>query len=193
MAQGKIVYDSKTLTIPIAGYSINLNQQANDNFSAAGVHEAIAIREWDEITIEFNNITKTQIYDFYAWWSYARLGNGFSLAIDGDEDETTILDDSAAADQKVIPLTSTTGFAIADYCLIKEANGDDYEVVQIASIDAGVSITAETNLLNTYASADIFRHINYWPTVIVMDKELAFSTDGPDEFFSFSLTMAETK
>lgn len=192
MAQGKIVYDSKTFTIPIAGYEVDLNREANDNFSASGVHEGISIREWDEITIKFNNITKAQSYDFYAWWSYARLGNSFTLAIDSDLDETTTLDDSAAVDQKVIPLTATAGFTVGDYCLIKEATGDNYEIVQIASIDAGVSVTAESNLLNAYASADIFRHVTYWPTVVVKDKALPFSTD-PDAFFSFELTMVETK
>lgn len=193
MAQGKIVYNSNTLTLPIAGYEVTLNQEANDNFSAAGVHEAIAIREWDEITIQFNNISKADSYDLYAWWSYVRLGNSFTLAIDGDEDETTTLDDSAAAAQKVVPLTSTTGFAVGDYCIIKEADGDNYEIVQIASISAGVSITTEENLINTYASGDTFRHAHYWPSVIVKDKKLPFSTDGPDEFFSFSITVSETK
>lgn len=193
MANAKIVYNSKTITFPIAGYRVQLNQERSDNFSASGVHEAICIREWDEIVTMLKNLTKEQIHDFYAWWSYARLGNSYALAVDSGLDENTTLDGSASAGQKVVPLTSTTGFSVGDYCLIKEAAGDDYEIVEIASISAGVSITAVENLLNAYASGDIFRHINYWPTVVVKNKELPFPTDGPVEYYSFDITHIEVK
>lgn len=187
------VETTKTVTLSIAGYQIVLNQNRMDNFSSSGMHEAISIREWDEITIEFNNLDETEIYNFYAWWSYARLGNSFALAMHSDSDTNTALDDSAASGQKVIPLVSTTGFSMGNYCVIKAAADDNYEVIQIASIDAGVSVTAEDNLLNSYISGDIFRHINFWPTVIVKDSKLPFPTDGPEEDFSFSITLRETK
>lgn len=69
---------------------------------------------------------------------------------------TTTLDGSAASGQKVIPLTSTTGLSAGQSGIIMSDDGTDSETVTIASVSAGVSITATTNLTNSYASGDVF-------------------------------------
>jgi hypothetical protein len=106
-----------------------------------------------------------------AWWSWARQGKTWSIAVDSTKTTSTTLDGAAAAGQKVIPLTATTGFAQGDECLIRaEDNDDEFEMIQIASISAGVSITAVDNLYFSYTSGDTFRHMHYWPSVINTGK-----------------------
>lgn len=68
----------------------------------------------------------------------------------------TTLDDAAAAGQKVIPLTATTGLAAGDLCTIRKANGAYEQEVTIDSINAGVSVTIVEDLEFAYASADKF-------------------------------------
>ena len=42
--------------------------------------------------------------------------------------------------------------------------------MEIASISAGVAVTAVDNLVNSYTSGDVFRHWRYWPDVVSLDK-----------------------
>ena len=98
-------------------------------------------------------------------------GISFRVTLDKLRSSTT-LDAAAAAAQKVIPVGSTTGFSVGDECLIRAVDNDDeYELVLIASINAGVSVTALNNLYYSYTSSDIFRHKGYFPTVTTLDKE----------------------
>jgi hypothetical protein len=69
---------------------------------------------------------------------------------------STTLDASAAAGQKVIPLTATTGIVAGGEYLIRKADGSYQEVVKVASISAGVSVTAHNNLARAYVSTDLF-------------------------------------
>jgi hypothetical protein len=84
---------------------------------------------------------------------YSLLTGTFCKAADT---VSTTLDGSAAAAQKVIPLTATTGIAVDGEYLIRKADGSYQEVVKVASISAGVSVTAHNNLARAYASSDLF-------------------------------------
>ena len=90
----------------------------------------------------------------------------FSFALDSADVGYTTLDAAAAAGQAVIPVAATGAFTAGDVCFIKSiASDDEFELIVIDSVSAGVSITATTNLIYTYASADICRHKDYFPNV----------------------------
>jgi len=194
MARGKFVYNAITLELPkLVNFRRKLCEERWDNFSASRVHETIVIAEWYELKFSVPNISEAEAAPFWHWRSYARLGNEFAFAFDGNKTADTTLDGAAAAAQKVVPLTSTSGLSVGARYLLKEAAaaGDDYEIVTIASISDGVSITAEENLLSSYASGDVFRDLDYYPSVFLPEGGLAFTVSPPAKRHSFDITLVE--
>ena len=117
-------------------------------------------------------LTEALYRQLIAWWAWARQGKVWAFAFDSTKTGNTTLDDAAAAAQKVVPLTGTGDFAVGDYCLIRAADNDDeFEIVEIDSISAGVSVTAVDNLVYSYTSGDVFRHWDYWPEVISLEDK----------------------
>jgi len=126
-----------------------------------------------------------------AWWSWAMQGKAWSLAMDSTDTVSTTLDGAAAAGQKVIPLAATAGLAAGDKCLIRSADRITYEIVEIDSVSAGVSITAEENLKQSYVSGDGFRHLDYFPACVLADDEDAFDPDKSGAFYRTTIPFIE--
>ena len=83
----------------------------------------------------------------------------------------TTLDGSAVSGQKVVPLTSTSGFTAGDVAFIRAEDADDeFELIVIDSVDATVSITSTTNLIYSYEATDSCRHKDYFPSVVTLDR-----------------------
>ena len=97
--------------------------------------------------------------------AWVEQGQAFAFNMDSANVGNTTLDGAAAAGQKNVPLTATAAFASNDVCLIRSDARTEYEIVVVASVDAGVKIVATDNLIYTYASGDIFRHWDYWPSM----------------------------
>lgn len=191
--QGSITYNGHTLNLPrIARIGVRLVQERNDNYSSGRQHEAIVFEEWTEIKVDLIKLTRAQYNAMYAWWAYARQGEGLAFAADSNKTGNSVLDGGAASGQKVIPLAATAAFSVEDYGLIKQANGDDFEIVQIASISAGISVTAEDNLEYSYVANDIFQHQHYWPDVTLKDDSLDMPMQGPPKY-DLSFTLIEEK
>jgi len=188
----RITYDSKTIDLLLGpeGLRVTYQQERSQNKSAAGKIETI-----NQYGIEAYRLdayfTEAIYYDLVAWWSWARQGKAWSLAMDTGEMASTTLDGAAAAAQKNVPLTATTGFAADDWCIIKSAGDDEFEIVQIDSVDTGVKIVAEANLKFTYASGDAFRHLEYFPSVISTDD--AFDPARSGAYFRHTFNFIEAK
>lgn len=121
----------------------------------------------------------TNYYKLLAWWSWARQGKLWAFTMDSTKTGNTTLDGGAASGQKVIPLIATTAFTAADICLLKREDLDDsYEVIVIASVSAGVSVTAVDNLKFNYASGDSFKHFDYWPELVTLDNKFSPTRTG---------------
>ena len=169
----RITYNSINIDLEIDEESLIVNhiQKRNQNRSASGKIETINIHGIQEMS--FAAIFSEAVYQtLWGWWSWARQGKIWSFSFDTSADTNTTLDGGAAAGQKNVPLTATTGFTAADVCLLRAVDNDDeFEAVVIGSVDAGVKIVAVSNLIFTYAAADIFRHWDYWPSVISLDEE----------------------
>lgn len=155
------------LNVGPGGLQRPYKMEGNQSRSASGKIETIGLYNFGEQIIFDASFQEAVYRQLIAWWAWAEQGNAFSFALDSAEVGNTTLDAAAAAAQKVIPLTATAAFAAGDVCLIRSADRSKYEIVVIDTISAGVSVTAVANLYYTYASGDIFRHLEYYPSLLV--------------------------
>lgn len=188
----QLTYDSKTIDVKLDNSSLETSyiQKRNQPRTPQNVTH---VSEYDIFEYVWSIIFSESIYsDMIAFWSYVRTGNSFALAMDTTQVSNTTLDASAAAGQKVIPLTDTTSITAGDECLIRaKKHSYDIERVEIASVSAGVSVTVEDNLIYSYQSSDIFRHWEYLPSNILMDTSFNPRQEGSSYFLT--LKFAEQK
>ena len=186
----RITYDSINLDLLIGpkGLAQDFKQERSQNNSGSGRIEQINQYNRKEMVLDAY-LTVATYYEALAWWSWARQGQAFSLAMDSANTFNSTLDAAAAAGQKVVPLTATSGLAADDVCLIETAATDQFEIVEIASISAGVSITAKANLKQPYVSGATFRHFEYYPNLISMDKNFKPVKSG--KYYRHSFKIAE--
>lgn len=167
----RIIFNNTNVDVLIDERSLETEyiQERSQHRSGSGKIETINQHGIQEM--QFSAILTEALYrQLIAWWAWARQGKVWAFAFDSTKTGNTTLDDAAAAAQKVIPLTGTGDFSVGDYYLIRAADNDDeFEIVEIASISAGVSVTAVGNLVNSYTSGDVFRHWDYWPEVVSLD------------------------
>jgi hypothetical protein len=187
----RITFDSNNIDILIGrgGLDPDYGGTINRNRAFAGKTETIAQPMiWEgELEAQFGE----EVYkDLIAWWSWARQGKTFSLAMDSANVVNTTLDGAAAAAQTTIPLTATAGLTVGDDCLIISANRLSFEVVTIDTINAGVSVVADANLKQAYASGDIFRHLEYFPSLVCLNDEFRPDVENLTYFYTFKLREA---
>ncbi len=84
--------------------------------------------------------------------SYSSTGIGATMDEYGTRLETTVDADSASG-QKVLNVTATTNAVVGRPVIIAAGDSSLEEVGIIASIQAGVSITLQDNLVNTHTAA----------------------------------------
>lgn len=167
-----IVWDGNTISVSPGreGFRINWTENYQQNRSAAGYIEHISIYGLMEFSCDYY-LTEANYRQMSAWWAWARTGRTWSFVNTVGNDSSTLLDGTAASGQKVIPLTATTGLTAGDECLIRAVDQDfEFEIIKIASVSAGVSVTAEDNLYFSYAADDLFRHYDYVPYAIILEN-----------------------
>jgi hypothetical protein len=170
----RITYDTDNnidFKIRPSGEMITSRHERNINRAGSGLPEFINLYGDTLIEVDafFDESTYRDLMTFF--WSWARNGKYFSFAVDNTDTVLTTLDSDAAADQAVIPLTSTTGLSTGDVCIIIDISSGKREIVVIDSISAGVSVTADADLKFSFSSGDIFRHFNYFPYVYLDDTD----------------------
>lgn len=176
----RITFDSKTIDLLLGpdGLLTNYTQERKQARSGSGKIETINLHGLQEMAFQAH-FTEAIYRDLVAWWSWARQGKPWAFSKDSGNTGNTTLDGAAAAGQTNVPLTATAGFSATDKCLIRAVDNDDeYEIVVISSVDTGVKIVASANLKWSYTSNDIFRHWDYWPSVVSMDEDFNPKRDG---------------
>lgn len=175
----RMTYDSKNidLNITFAGVGPSFKQDRKQNRSASGKIETINMYGIQELG--FEALFSTAIYyDLVAWWSWARQGKVFSLVLDSSKIGNTTLDGSAPeSDGVTILLVDASAFSANDICLIKTIDSDDeFEIVELDSVNDDSSagsdtVDAKASLKFTYTTGDIFKHLDYWPSLKALDKD----------------------
>lgn len=168
-------YDGKTLDFPLAISTLEKETEGERSLqvSTGGKTGSVFENRFDVVTIGLDNFSERDFYrKLQAWWAWAVQGQEYGFALDKDEKVDTTLDGAAAAAQKVIPLTSTTGIGVGKFYKIFSDDLTKYEIIEVASISAGVSVTAVENLIWAYADGDFFQTEDYWPKVVSLDDTI---------------------
>lgn len=188
----RIIFDTdKTIDFNIGPNS--LLQTTMDTrsleYAGSGVLESIYQYSIDLFSIDmrFSAAVERQMYNF--WWYWVRKGRFFSLAMDTSKIGETTLDAAAAAGQAVVPVTATTDFSADDEIMIISATTFAREKKVIDSISAGVSLTVDENLYNTFASGDTVRHASYHPSLLCTDTE--YAPDRTGKVYTLTLNTVE--
>jgi hypothetical protein len=174
MANPEIVYDSRTLAFPqtISEMERRRVGERKVSVSASGKAGSVFEHAFDEVEIEMDVFDDRDFYrDLQPWWAWAAQGNEYAFALDSADKIDTTLDGAAAAGQKVIPLTSTTGIQVGTKYRVRSDDATKEEIIEVASINAGVSVTAVDSLVWAYASGDFFRSEDYFPAAVSLDDE----------------------
>jgi len=174
MSNPQFVYDSKTLAFAELLSSMERQKEGKRSiaFSASGKAGSVFEHALDNVEIEIELFDDRAFYRaLQAWWAWACQGNEYAFALDSADTVDTTLDGTAAAGQKVIPLTSTTGIVALSRYRVRSTDLTKEEIIQVDTISAGVSVTAIANLIWGYASGDFFRSEDYFPKVISKDDD----------------------
>ncbi len=174
MANPEIVYDGKTLAFPqtISAMARQRIGERSVAVSTGGKAGSVFEHAFDEVEIEMDIFDDRDFFrDLQPWWAWAAQGQEYAFALDSADKIDTTLDGAAAAGQKVILLTSTVGIAVGTKYRVRSDDATKEEIIEVASISAGVSVTAVDNLVFSYASGDFFRSEDYWPKVVSLDDE----------------------
>lgn len=168
-------FDGKTLDFPVAISTLEKETEFERSLqvSTGGKAGSVFERRLDVVTIGLDNFAERDFYrKLQAWFAWAGQGEEYGFALDKDEKVNTTLDGAAAAAQKIIPLASTTGISVGKFYKVFSDDFTKYEIIEVDSISAGVSVTAVENLIWAYASGDIFQTEDYWPKVVSLDDTL---------------------
>ena len=172
MGSPRITYNSINIDLMMGRTGLNQVMKQNLNMNEADSGKIEVLNMYGRFNYKFDGYFSQAVwYTLWAWWAWARQGKTFSFALDSDNVLSTTLDGSAASGQKVVPLTSTTGFVAGDVALVRAEDADDeFELIVIDSVDAGVSITSTTDLIYSYEATDSCRHKDYFPSVVTLDR-----------------------
>ena len=174
MANPRIVYDGTNLDFPNPAsppWEDKRDSDRNLVISHGGVHSVSLRNQFDLGRLVLENFEDEDFErELWAWWSWAVRGEAYSVALDSADVIDTTLDGAAAAGQAVIPLTSTAGIVVGTRYKLREAAGDEEEMIEVLSINAGVDVTATANLKYGYVSGDTFVSRDFLPKVVSFDS-----------------------
>jgi hypothetical protein len=79
--------------------------------------------------------------------------------------------------------------------LLREAAGDEEEIIKVASITTNVKAVADVNLKYGYLTGDVFRSLDYFPKVVSLDSDIPLQVPGEDHVttYTFDHLMREDK
>ncbi len=168
-------FDGKTLDFPLAISTLEKETEFERSLqiSTGGKAGSVFERRLDVVTIGLDNFAERSFYrQLQAWFAWAGQGQEYGFALDKDNKINTTLDGAAAAAQKVIPLTATAGIVEGNFYKVFSDDFTKYEIIEVDSISAGVSVTAVDNLIWAYTIGDFFQTEDYWPNVVSLDDTL---------------------
>lgn len=174
MANPEFVWNGNTLAFPgpLSLYEPGPRSRRTLQMSDGKVNAVQLRTKFDEVVISLRNFVDVDFEaDLEAWWSWALRGEQYAFAMDSADKIDTTLDGTAASGQKVIPLTSTVGIVVGNKYIVREAAGNEWEVIEVDTISSGISVTALVNLKYGFLTADVFRTRKYHPKVIATESD----------------------
>lgn len=198
MALPKFVWNGNTLTFPrkASAWTPLWPTNAVQTVSGAG---AVSATRFFQRTRGFRilvpNLTDAAIQQFWNWYFWASSeGSEFAAAFDGDKTLDTTLDAAANSGQAVVPLTATTGVAAGDELLLISADRTRWELIEVQSVSAGVSVTATRNLTSSFVLGDTCNHALYLPKARLEKIEsnpIDVDDEGETNVYDLDVTISE--
>jgi hypothetical protein len=175
MGDPRITWNGNALDFPgrLTAYRKRLRTDREFGRSGGGVAATQMHHRFYEVMAEVNNFDSRAFYnDLVAFWSWASRGKQFAFALDSAKVVDLVLNGAAAAGQKDIPLADTSSVVVGETYLLREAAGDELEIIEVASITANVKAVAVNNLKYGYLTGDVFRSPDYFPKMVTPDADL---------------------
>ena len=123
---------------------------------------------------------------------YSPGGSELQASTTATKGASTTLDAAAAAGQKTVPVTATTGIAVGDVLWPVNALGQTEPVV-VDGVTSGVSITARHNLRHAYASNDVIASRRLSVAVLAASIGTSYKNCRARWSYSSSLTQAHSE
>ena len=186
----RITYNSVNVDFDIKYDSLDVKytQNRNQNRSLSGKIETINLHGIMQINFQ-TLLTVNQYRDMVGFYSWARQGKTFSFSPHSSLTGNATLNGNAT--ESLIPVTTTGGFSTGDYCMIRAADDDEFEIVQISGL-TGTGASVSSTLIFDYASGDHLRHQHYFPSAILVNTDFnPREMDGSDYYrFDFQIIEA---
>ena len=138
----RITYNSVNVDFDIKYDSLEVSytQNRNQNRSLSGKTETINLHGIMQINFQ-TVLAASQYRDMVGFYSWARQGKTFSFAPHSSLTGNATLNGNAT--ESLIPVTTTGGFSTGDYCMIRAADDDEFEIVQISGLTGtGASVSS---------------------------------------------------
>lgn len=174
MGNPAIIWNGNTLAFPgpLTDYNADIEADGELAFSDGRVAAGILNSLGDIVEIELANFDDAQFEaDLVAWWSWASQRKQYAFAFDSADVVNLALNGAAAAGQKDIPLADTSSVVVGRRYLLREAEGPEEEIIQVASVTTNVKAVAVNNLKNGYLTGDKFRTRDYFPKMVSLDTK----------------------
>jgi hypothetical protein len=194
---GALIWNGNTTTLsrPFTSWTNTINADTTYRTSLGGVHTTCHRYYLWRVAFTVETLSITMERQLLTWWSWAMRCNYFAVAKDSTKVANTVLNGvGAAAGQAVIPVAATTSITAGDLLLLSPALRDgSYEVIQVQSVSAGVSITATTNLVNSWAAGDYCRTLDYLPRCVSVDTTYPVINEdiGKSNYLTLSCNVEE--
>lgn len=173
MSHPRIIWNGNYLDFPqpLSGFDRRRKAARETAFSASGRAASVFEHAFDEAEIALDAFSdRTFFRALQAWWSWAARGKPYSFALDADDAVSLTLSGAANAGQAIVPLVSTSGIVAGRFYRLRSADSSKEEIIEAASVEENVSVTAAANLLGSYAAGDVLRSEDYFPGVVSLDE-----------------------
>lgn len=146
----------------------------SDTESVFGNNQSVFFNDRDTVMISFTDLTEDQKNDLQRWWTTAKRGEIFSVAI--DQDQIYLARTTAAPAAPVYPTGTLTvdtiiGANKGAHLMAYTSGGRIREHVQVASATGSI-LTLTAPQAEAIEADMLVRALYYWPYCITKDKTL---------------------
>lgn len=165
----------------------HFTQERSQNRAGSGKIETVNLHGIIEVSFAAI-MSATEYYNMVGFFSWARQGKTFSFTPYSSLVANATLNGAATSD--LIPITTNTGLSTGDYCLIRAADDDEFEIVRITGLTA-TSASVSSAMVFDYAVGDTLRHLYYIPSAILLNTDFNPMELQGSSYYEFQFNIIE--
>lgn len=148
----------------------------NDLKATLGVKQSVFFNDSDRVSMTFEDLTEAQKNRLDRWWTNAKRGNGFGVAIDSDATYFGAVTAGAGNPTSLqITVLPKSGPAVGSKMVLRDNDGQNKQTaeVQLVTIFLGSAILELTEPpVGPKQTGQQIRSLYYWPFCTSTDKSL---------------------